>query len=112
MRMKEIILLHIGLYRDYFRFGPKPRQRSSGAGNADTLPLLGRFLSNYKFGAYVRIMRDLLEEDEATQAMQYLCRARSILHETLKIVDMVVFYKLRQARTLDATRKFLDAATK
>ena len=57
-------------------------------------------------------MRNLLEEDEAIQAMQYLSRATSILHETSKNVETVLYYKLCQARILDATRKFLDAATK
>lgn len=57
-------------------------------------------------------MRNLLEEDEAIQAMQYLSRATSILHETSKNTEMVLYYKLCQARILDATRKFLDAAIK
>lgn len=66
---------------------------------------------DYKFSVYVRIMRNLLEEDEAIEAMQYLNRANLLIHET-KDVKNIIFFKLCQARILDATRKFLDAAVK
>jgi COP9 signalosome complex subunit 4 len=56
-------------------------------------------------------MRNLLEEDEAIQAMQFLNRANLLIHET-KNVESILFFKLCQARILDATRKFLDAASK
>lgn len=66
---------------------------------------------DYKFSVYVRIMRNLLEEDEAIQAMQFLNRANLLIHET-KNDEAILFFKLCQARILDATRKFLEAATK
>ena len=56
-------------------------------------------------------MRNLLEEDEAIQAMQFLNRANLLIHET-KNVEYILFFKLCQARILDATRKFLEAASK
>ena len=67
--------------------------------------------ADYKFSVYVRIMRNLLQEDEAIQAMQFLNRANLLIHET-KNVEYILYFKLCQARILDATRKFLDAATK
>lgn len=67
--------------------------------------------ADYKFSVYVRIMRNLLEEDEALQAMQFLNRANLLIHET-KNVEYILFFKLCQARILDATRKFLEAASK
>jgi len=67
--------------------------------------------ADYKFSVYVRIMRNLLEEDEALQAMQFLNRANLLIHET-KNVEYLLFFKLCQARILDATRKFLEAASK
>jgi hypothetical protein len=72
----------------------------------------GRTISaDYKFSVYVRIMRNLLQEDEAIQALQFLNRANLLIHET-KNVEYILYFKLCQARILDATRKFLDAATK
>jgi COP9 signalosome complex subunit 4 len=56
-------------------------------------------------------MRNLLQEDEAIQAMQYLNRANLLIHET-KNFEYILYFKLCQARILDATRKFLDAASK
>lgn len=67
--------------------------------------------ADYKFNVYVRIMRNLLEEDEAIQAMQFLNRANLLIHET-KNVEYILYFKLCQARILDATRKFLEAAVK
>jgi hypothetical protein len=67
--------------------------------------------ADYKFSVYVRIMRNLLEEDEAIQAMQFLNRANLLIHET-KNVEYILFFKLCQARILDATRRFLEAASK
>jgi len=72
----------------------------------------GRTISNeYKFGVYVRIMRNLLEDDEAIQGMQYLNRATLLIHET-KNPELILYFKLCQARILDASRKFLEAAVK
>lgn len=56
-------------------------------------------------------MRNLLEEDEAIQAMQFLTRANLLIHEA-KSVEHLLYFKLCQARILDATRKFLEAASK
>ena len=56
-------------------------------------------------------MRNLLEEDEAIQAMQFLNRANLLIHETNN-KKYILFFKLCQARILDATRKFLEAASK
>jgi COP9 signalosome complex subunit 4 len=78
----------------------------------EVMELMYRTISaDYKFSVYVRIMRNLLEEDEAIQAMQYLNRANLLIHET-KNVEYILFFKLCQARILDATRRFLDAASK
>lgn len=76
------------------------------------LKIDGRTISaDYKFSVYVRIMRNLLEEDEAIQAMQFLNRANLLIHET-KNIEYILFFKLCQARILDATRRFLEAASK
>jgi COP9 signalosome complex subunit 4 len=56
-------------------------------------------------------MRNLLEDDEAIEALQFLNRATLLIHEA-KSVEDTLFFKLCQARILDATRKFLEAATK
>jgi len=56
-------------------------------------------------------MRNLLEEDEAIQAGQFLSRANLLIHETNN-VENILFFKLCQARILDASRKFLEAAQK
>jgi COP9 signalosome complex subunit 4 len=78
----------------------------------EVIKLMYRTISaDYKFSVYVRIMRNLLEEDEAIQAMQFLNRANLLIHET-KNVEYILFFKLCQARILDATRRFLDAASK
>jgi len=78
----------------------------------EVIKVMDRTISaDYKFSVYVRIMRNLLEEDEAIQAMQYLNRANLLIHET-KNVEYILFFKLCQARILDATRRFLDAASK
>ena len=60
---------------------------------------------------YVRIMRNLLQDDEAIQALQFLNRATMLIHEATN-KEYIVYFKLCQARILDATRKFLEAATK
>jgi COP9 signalosome complex subunit 4 len=56
-------------------------------------------------------MRNLLEVDEAILAMKSLNRATMLIHET-KDVEYILFFKLCQARIFDATRRFLDAASK
>lgn len=56
-------------------------------------------------------MRNLLEDDEAIQGMQYLNRATLLIHEA-KNPELILYFKLCQARILDASRKFLEAAVK
>ena len=65
----------------------------------------------YKLGIYVRIMRLLLEVDEAVTADAYLNRAALLIHNSNDLVLNLTF-KLCQARILDAKRRFLEAATK
>ncbi|KAJ8659511.1 hypothetical protein O0I10_004876 [Lichtheimia ornata] len=65
----------------------------------------------YKLGIYVRIMRLLLEVDEAVTADTYLNRAALLIHNSNDLVLNSTF-KLCQARILDAKRRFLEAAIK
>ncbi|KAJ8656441.1 hypothetical protein O0I10_007764 [Lichtheimia ornata] len=65
----------------------------------------------YKLGIYVRIMRLLLEVDEAATADTYLNRAALLIHNSNDLVLNLTF-KLCQARILDAKRRFLEATIK
>lgn len=60
---------------------------------------------------YVRIVKLLLEEDEAAQAESYLNRA-SLLMTAETDTLLTLTFKLSQARILDAKRKFLEACSK
>ncbi|KAI9281982.1 hypothetical protein BY458DRAFT_429177 [Sporodiniella umbellata] len=66
---------------------------------------------DYKLRVYMRIVRLLLEEEEAALAETYLNRAALLItcsdDELLQLT-----YKLSQARILDAKRKFLEASSK
>ncbi|GAA5807287.1 hypothetical protein MFLAVUS_000644 [Mucor flavus] len=65
----------------------------------------------YKLQVYVRIVKLLLEEDEAAQAESYLNRASLLMTaETDTLLSLT--FKLSQARILDAKRKFLEACSK
>ncbi|KAI7902467.1 COP8-like protein [Cokeromyces recurvatus] len=66
---------------------------------------------DYKLQIYIRIVKLLLEEDEATQAEAYLNRAALLIPNSNDPLLNLTF-KLSQARILDAKRKFLEACTK
>ncbi|KAI8337271.1 hypothetical protein BC941DRAFT_353208 [Chlamydoabsidia padenii] len=65
----------------------------------------------YKLQIYIRIVRLLLEEDEAGAAEMYLNRAGLlILDSTDQFLNLT--FKLSQARILDAKHKFLEACSR
>ncbi|KAI9471006.1 MAG: proteasome component region PCI domain-containing protein [Benjaminiella poitrasii] len=66
---------------------------------------------DYKLQVYIRIVKLLLEEDEAVQAESYLNRAALLIPNSNDPLLNLTF-KLSQARILDAKRKFLEACTK
>ncbi|KAI8088894.1 uncharacterized protein BX664DRAFT_279535 [Halteromyces radiatus] len=66
---------------------------------------------DYKLQIYIRIVRLLLEEDEAVAAEAYLNRAGLLILNSDDFVLNLTF-KLSQARILDAKRKFLEACSK
>ncbi|KAI8991488.1 hypothetical protein BDF20DRAFT_904121 [Mycotypha africana] len=66
---------------------------------------------DYKLQVYVRIVRLLLEEDEAVQAESYLNRAALLLPSSNDPLLNLTF-KLSHARILDAKRRFLEACSK
>jgi COP9 signalosome complex subunit 4 len=71
-----------------------------------------RSISNeYKLQIYIRILRCLLEEDETAEADAYLNRASHLVTPTTKS-ELLVHFKLCQARIFDARRRFIDAGTK
>ncbi|KAI8349443.1 PCI domain-containing protein [Choanephora cucurbitarum] len=65
----------------------------------------------YKLQVYVRIVKLLLEEDEAVQAETYLNRAALLIPSSNDPLLNLTF-KLSQARILDAKRRFLEACSK
>lgn len=65
----------------------------------------------YKLRIYIRIIRCLLEEDEAISADSYLNRA-SLLVDTNTDPETVLHFKLSQARIFDAKRRFMEASQK
>ncbi|KAK9694751.1 hypothetical protein K7432_013296 [Basidiobolus ranarum] len=66
---------------------------------------------DYKLKIYVRIIRLLLEEDEAISAETYMNRAALLIPNSKDLVVQLTF-KLSQARVLDFKRKFLEASSK
>ncbi|KAI8642884.1 hypothetical protein BD408DRAFT_343448 [Parasitella parasitica] len=66
---------------------------------------------DYKLQVYIRIVRLLLEEDEAVQAEFYLNRAALLIPNSTDLLLNLTF-KLSQARILDAKRRFLEACSK
>ncbi|KAF1806836.1 hypothetical protein V8B55DRAFT_1348032 [Mucor lusitanicus] len=66
---------------------------------------------DYKLQVYIRIVRLLLEEDEAVQAESYLNRAALLIPNSNDPLLNLTF-KLSQARILDAKRRFLEACSK
>ncbi|ORY94217.1 PCI domain-domain-containing protein [Syncephalastrum racemosum] len=66
---------------------------------------------DYKLRVYIRIVRLLLEVDEAVSADAYLNRAALLIPNSNDFVLNLTF-KLSQARILDAKRRFLEACSK
>lgn len=66
---------------------------------------------DYKLKIYIKIVRLLLEEDEAVNAETYLNRAALLIPNSQDLVTNLT-YKLSQARILDSKRKFLEACSK
>lgn len=66
---------------------------------------------DYKLRIYIRIVRLLLEVDEAVNAEAYLNRAALLIPNSTDFVLGLTF-KLSQARILDAKRRFLEACSK
>ncbi len=60
---------------------------------------------------YVRIVRLLLEEEDSVQAETYYNRAASLAHTT-NDKELLLGFKLSQARIHDYSRRFLEAAMK
>ncbi|KAG0057170.1 COP9 signalosome complex subunit 4 [Gryganskiella cystojenkinii] len=67
--------------------------------------------SEYKVGVYIRIVRLLLEDDEAISAEAYLNRA-SVLMRDIKDVTTQLTFKLSQAKISDFKNKFLEASSR
>ncbi|ORX55109.1 signalosome subunit 4 [Hesseltinella vesiculosa] len=65
----------------------------------------------YKLQIYIRIVRLLLEEDDAVPAETYLNRAGLLIPNSQDLLLQMTF-KLSQARVLDAKRRFLEACSK
>ncbi len=71
-----------------------------------------RFISDdYKIKIYIRIIRCLLEQDEAIAADTYLNRATLLIH-TSHDPEIQLHFKLAQARIFDAKRRFIEASGK
>lgn len=66
---------------------------------------------DYKLDIYIRIIRCLLEEDEAISADSYLNRASLLIHPNANR-ELLIHFKLSQARISDAKRRFMDASQK
>ncbi|KAG0347832.1 hypothetical protein BG004_006855 [Podila humilis] len=71
-----------------------------------------RIISNeYKVGIYIRIVRLLLEDDEAISAEAYLNRASVLMRDT-KDISLQLTFKLSQAKISDFKNKFLEASSR
>lgn len=66
---------------------------------------------DYKLKVYIRIIRCFLEEDDATSADTYLNRATLLIHST-QDPEILLHFKLAQARIFDSRRKFIEASQK
>jgi COP9 signalosome complex subunit 4 len=60
---------------------------------------------------YIRIVRLLLEEEDSVQAETYYNRAAALIHSTTN-QEILLQYKLCQARIMDYARRFLEAASR
>ncbi|KAG0208221.1 COP9 signalosome complex subunit 4 [Mortierella sp. GBA30] len=67
--------------------------------------------NEYKVGVYIRIVRLLLEDDEAISAEAYLNRASVLMRDT-KDISLQLTFKLSQARISDFKNKFLEASSR
>lgn len=71
-----------------------------------------RQISNeFRIKIYIRIMRNLLEDDDSIAAGNYLSRTTHIIDET-EDPTLKLHFKLCQARILDSQRQFLNACFK
>ena len=64
-----------------------------------------------KLRVYVRIVRLLLEDEDSFQAERFCNRAALIAHTTTD-KEVLLSFKLCQARISDYSRKFLEAASR
>ena len=64
-----------------------------------------------KLRVYVRIVRLLLEDEDSVQAERFYNRAALIAHSTTD-KETLLSFKLCQARIMDYSRKFLEAASR
>lgn len=64
-----------------------------------------------KLQIYIRIVRLLLEDEDNVQAETYYNRAALLVHTTSDKTTLLA-YKLCQARIMDYSRKFLEAASR
>lgn len=58
---------------------------------------------------WIRIVRNYLEEQDSTAAEMYLNKLKNIMH-TISDPDLILHFKLSQARIQDAKRDFLSAS--
>lgn len=65
----------------------------------------------FRLQIYIRIMRNLLEEDESITADVWLNRATLLIHKS-DDPNLNLMFQMCQARILDAKRQFLNACTK
>ncbi|CAK5275626.1 unnamed protein product [Mycena citricolor] len=64
-----------------------------------------------KLRMYIRIVRLLLEDEDSVQAETYYNRAALLVHST-NDKETLLSFKLCQARIMDYSRKFLEAASR
>lgn len=65
----------------------------------------------FRLKVYIRIMRNLLEDDDAISASDYLNRATLLIH-TCPDSTVNLQFQMCQARILDSKRDFLNACSK
>ena len=68
-----------------------------------------RLSDDYKVGIWIRICRLFLEEDDPTSAESFLNRAKNFRHK-VEDEELILQFRLSEARILDARRRFLDAS--
>lgn len=65
----------------------------------------------FRLKVYIRIMRNLLEDDESITADAWLNRATLLIHKS-EDPQLNLMFQMCQARILDAKRQFLNACSK